>query len=99
MIRAIGVTAVVAFTAAVVGSPVAQADAQDDQFTQMISAQGIPGDPAALISVARDYCGSVSGDLGWVALSARMAGQGLSMQQMMQLYGDAEKVYCPDRHG
>jgi hypothetical protein len=97
MIRAIGVTAFIAFAAAVVASPVAQADAQDDQFMQLISAQGIPGDPAALVSVARDYCVTPSGGLGTVALSGRMAAQGLSMQQMMQVFGNAEKVYCPDR--
>src|SRR5437879_1605977 len=88
----------VAGCAALLAFPVvAHADAQDDQFINLVRSHGVDADPGALIDFAHHFCDAATtyGVLG--AVLNLGATQNLATEQVRSTQYDAANVYCPDK--
>lgn len=83
-------------TVSLIITPVAHADAQDDQFLASLSAQGITGDPAQLIAEGRAACNNY-GSPALVGQMAALMGRGMSNVQASNLVLAGMRAYCPEK--
>jgi hypothetical protein len=80
----------------ILGVGPAHGDAQDDRYLAALSAQGVTGDPAALIADGRNACasyGSAALTGYWLGLQA----QGFSNPQIQNILLDGLRAYCPEK--
>jgi hypothetical protein len=89
---------------ALAGSPVAHADAHDDDFVNNLAGQGITGDPAKLVTTAHMVCttskeagAAVPGGLGrMLPMGYVVTSLHLNIGQVNQFVDTARGTYCPD---
>lgn len=84
---------VLAFTAAIFTMPSAYADTPDQQFLNLVRANGIAGQDDTLIAYAHEFC---SGGLVLPSGPA-LLGQGVGPGGIYQVKVAASRVYCPDK--
>lgn len=84
-----------ALTVIVLAAPRAHADAADDDFLGMATAQDIP-DPARFVAEARAACGTY-GTPGYTPQLVGLAARGLSSTQATNVLADGVAAYCPDK--
>lgn len=84
-------------SATILAMPMAHATNQDEQYLSTLGAQGINGQPDAMIGFARSFCDTVGGFGAAANQYGLAASQGLSMMQTAQAGAAAIKSYCPDK--
>jgi hypothetical protein len=73
--------------------PAAEADTPDQQFINLVHANGIPGQDESLIAYAHEFCNS-NGPY-WDTAPA-LVGQGVQPPQFYTLRVAASRAYCPN---
>jgi hypothetical protein len=92
--RRIANALIVATAIAGATSPMAHADAQDQQFLEIVHANNIPGQDAALIAYGRAFCAS---DGPYWDTVLPLYGQGVNPGQLYPIRVAASRAYCPNR--
>jgi hypothetical protein len=92
MTRRQRILAAVAAVAGLVLAPAAHADTPDQQFLNLVHANGIGGQDDTLINFAHEFC---AGGLFYPSAGA-LLGQGIGQGQLYQVKVAASRVYCPN---
>lgn len=92
--RQIAIAVMVATAFAGATSPSAYADAQDQQFLEIVRANNIPGQDDALIAYGHAFCAS---DGPYWDTVLPLYGQGVNPGQLYPIRVAASRAYCPNR--
>jgi hypothetical protein len=82
--------------AAVLGCPVAHADALDDQFINSLNKQGVSGDRGELIAQGHAACDNYATP-AFAGQMADLVGHGMSGAQAQALLIGGIRAYCPQK--